>query len=337
MAEIALLVIDPRGDKHAELVEDSRPVRDLIPVLVRRLGMPAELGYQMIPAATGRALPVDFSPARSGVGAGSEVYLNPVRDDLFTSVLRQLYKEAKDHVRDRLWKLAREKLEEIMRVDPQYPDPAGIVHVVFNRTVEPRSPGAEPRGRSRGRPRRQQLDYGRDAAVSAAPGGSSGAASVLGVLVVLAGLGIAAYVWVPWDKVKQEFQKHQQQAQVNAPGKVNDPKPQLEEKDAYAIWLVGDGEEVICGRRSEIEKTPTGHLHGWGLDNVKTVGESGVSFKMARGPFPTAEEARKAYEAELIPGSTRDHNVANYTSAQFRFSTKKDQRHMIDNATRFLR
>lgn len=156
----------------------------------------------------------------------------------------------------------------------------------------------------------------------------------------LVGLGTGTYAYVPWDKVKEEVEKQQKQlAQANPPG-ATPPKAgakRVDEKDGYAIWLIGKDEEVICGRRSEIEKAPMGSLHGWGLDWKKTVGESGSEFKLARGPFATLDEAKRAYEAELVPNATRDHGISNYTSAEFRFSTKPTKRHMIDNATRFLK
>src|SRR5688572_27383998 len=99
MAEIAVLVIDSSSRKHAQLIDDTRPVRDLIPLLVRRLGMPKELSYQMIPTDTGRPLPVNDSLAQSDIPPGAELRLAPLHDSIYDEVLRALYKEAKDYVR----------------------------------------------------------------------------------------------------------------------------------------------------------------------------------------------------------------------------------------------
>lgn len=238
MAEIAVLVIDPGSRKHAQLIEANRPVRDLIPVLVRRLRMPDDLNYQIIPAATGRAVPVNFTPTQAGIVAGSEVQLSPVQDDVFDAILRRIYKEAKNYVRDRLWDLAREKLEELHRVDPQYPDSAGIVQVVYNRTVEPRSFDAGPRDRPRGRPRRRNLDYGRNAAVPSASTAASGA-SVFGKLIgftMCCGM-IAAGGYAAWqDPAARGWMKRQIAQVTGKPAASGDVLAALRETGTEQGW-----------------------------------------------------------------------------------------------------
>jgi hypothetical protein len=102
--------------------------------------------------------------------------------------------------------------------------------------------------------------------------------------------------------------------------------------DPYAVFVVGVYNEVIVGRRSAIEAARQSSLTGWGLSN-QTVKQSGAKFTMIRGPFRTAAEARQAYQANLIPNSTRVKPLALGTVARFRFDGKE---HGIDNALDFL-
>ena len=130
MAEIAVKLIDPGGYHFAQLVDDRQPVRQIIPLFVERLGLPAELHYQIIPSATGQALYVDSTLAGSGVKAGAELLLRPVRNSFLQVLLDKMYEEAKSYVADQLWSLAKQQLSIIFRLDPAYPDRDGLRDVL---------------------------------------------------------------------------------------------------------------------------------------------------------------------------------------------------------------
>lgn len=335
MAEIAIVVIDPAGNRSAQLVDNYAIVRNVIPMMVTRLGLPTELYYQLIPHGTNSKLPVDKSLVASAVRPGAELHLIPVRDTVFAQITRKLYDEAKDYASKKLWELARQKLDQLFRTFPEQPDPAGLLNIVPGYGVGSAGPGtAASGGGAFAAPAMPGAPAAGAATKPPPPEPSGGGFGCLLFLAVVVGGGIAAYQYRL--ELEQWWVKNRPEWAKDIGPKSGDAKDKKDanDKDAYGIFLVGKEEEVICGQRSVIEKTPKGNLHGWGLDNVTTVGQSGVELRMIRGPFATADETRKAYEAEKIVGSEKDMGIANYTKAKFRFDNKE---HMIDNATRLLR
>ncbi len=313
MADIAVMVIDPGGNRFAQLVDDQLPVRTLIPALVGRLGLPPELNYLIVPAGHSRGLPVANSLAQSGIAAGAQLYLVPARDTVFDQVMKKLYEEARDYAKKKLWEYARQRLELIFRTEPEYPDPAGLTRTV---------PGAPTPGPPFGLPTGAPAPA--PPAAARPTGAEAGAESSAGCFVVLIVVGViaAAVYWKPWEKVK-------------LPGKQNAPGAKAVQKaETYGVYVGGGYDEVIVGRMSDILDTPTPQLVGWGLDNTKKVKDTGATFRMVLGPFNTADEARRAYEDSKIAGTERDLPLARGTVARFRFDGKD---HMIDNATRVLR
>src|SRR5262245_12584126 len=126
MAEIALKVVDPGGYRFAQLVDDQEQVRRLLPLFVDRLGLPRELNYYLVPSATGRALPADISFRQAGVKPGAELVIRVARDPLLQMLVAKLYKEAKRFMTDEVWDLARQRLRDLYRLDPNYGDPAHL-------------------------------------------------------------------------------------------------------------------------------------------------------------------------------------------------------------------
>ncbi|VTU01869.1 unnamed protein product [Gemmataceae bacterium] len=339
MAQIAIMVIDPGGNRFAQAIDNYAQVRHAIPVFVNRLGLPEQLTYQLIPVGTRSPLLVDKTLVANGVRPGAELRLQPIRDTLFAAVTKKLYEEARDYAAKKLWELARERLEQLFRTYPEQPDPAGLLQIVPGYAGGAAAPTAATAvsGAAAGGAAPPVPVPGPAAAGVEAAGGSGFGVGCL--IVILLGAGAAAFNnqneierW--WNKNKPEWARNAAKQQPGKDARAAKPAPDANSKEVYGVFLVGPGEEVICGRRSVIEGTPKGNLHGWGLDHVTTVGQSGVELRMIRGPFDTAEETRRAYEADLLPETVRDMGIANHTRARFRFDNKE---HMIDNATRLLR
>jgi hypothetical protein len=330
VAEIAVMVIDPGGNRFAQLVDDRLPIRTLVPPLVERLGLPRELNYLLVPAGATRGLPVDQSLAQSGYGAGAQLHLVPARDSLFDTVMKRIYAEAKDYAKKKLKEFAKQRLEMLFRADPNYPDPAGLAVQLGVDNLPFASAGGAAPGPAVAAP---PPDAPAPAPAPADPVATKSAATepttgCLVLIVIVA--GIVAYAnradikkW--WDR--QPFNKQ------NAPGLKQQQQPQ-QQQDPYGVFVGGGYDEVIVGRRSVSLDTPTTDLTGWGLDNRKKVRDVNPTFRMVLGPFDTADKARQAYNESKIAGTERDRPNGGATVARFRFDNKE---HMIDNATRVLR
>lgn len=152
MTTIAVSIIDPSGRLWAQLLDNGRLVREVIFMLVERMKMPDELNYQLTPAATGQPLKENITLRQAGVRAGAELELKPVHDRLLKILLDELYGQAKDYVKDQLWELAKKKLGEIYRLDPNYPDPSRLkeaVNAIFPGWSESVAGGQRPPMRAR--------------------------------------------------------------------------------------------------------------------------------------------------------------------------------------------
>lgn len=126
MAQIAVTILDPTSHRSAHLVETRLPVRDIIPPIAAQLRLPERATYQLFPLGSEHALPADESFAELGVPAGAELQLKPVRNPILKAILDKLYDEAKEYVEEQAWEFAKGKLEELLALDPTYPDPLAL-------------------------------------------------------------------------------------------------------------------------------------------------------------------------------------------------------------------
>jgi hypothetical protein len=295
MAEFAVMVIDPGGNRIAHLVNDQRTTRDLIPILVARFGLPAELMYQLVPAGHRQGLYVDDTLARSGVGAGAVLYLVPNRDSLYTTVLDRLYAEARQFVAEQLWDLARERLDKIFRTNPDYPDVARLLDRIAPHVIAEALPG---RPGARVDPAAGPGAAATAGATAAAAGGGGGLALLL-VLVVG-----GAVVYANREKIEKWWDK-QVNGKVAAPPKAPVPDPfanpalppavppgdegrPATQPKVYGLFVVG-GNEVHCGEEEAIKRVAAGRP-------VRLVGQ----------PLNSPQHIAREFEAQLIPGSFRD-------------------------------
>jgi hypothetical protein len=126
MAEKAFLIISPGNRRSAQLLEDQALIREILPILTARLDLPERLNYRLIPGATGKPLRLEDTLAKAQLSAGAELILQPVRDTLFNKLLQFLYDEAKSYLKGKAIDMAEEKMKEILRLDPEFPDPEGL-------------------------------------------------------------------------------------------------------------------------------------------------------------------------------------------------------------------
>jgi hypothetical protein len=221
MAQIAVTILDPSNNRSAHLVETRLPLRELIPLLVARLKLPERATYQLFRLGSENALPADKTLAESGVPAGAELQLKPVRNQILKAILDKLYEEAQGYVEEQAWELAKAKLEELFRLDPAYPDPLALERAVGSQVGSLRSvpPAERLASRSQSTARGRTPFSSTSATVTpppAPPSGGSGAyqlssagakasgMSCVGVTLMVAGVLIAgsialagAYVFLP--------------------------------------------------------------------------------------------------------------------------------------------
>jgi hypothetical protein len=126
MAEIAVVIIDPDKQRWAQLVDDNKRIRDLLPKLIRELKLPEKLNYELLLAELKTVLPEKETLNAAGVLPGAELLLRPKRDTLLTKMLDKLYDEAKDYVKDKAWDTAKDRIKTILRLDPEFPDSADL-------------------------------------------------------------------------------------------------------------------------------------------------------------------------------------------------------------------
>jgi hypothetical protein len=136
--EVAMTVIEPGGRRWAQLLNVDWPVRNLLPLIVSRLDLPDRLNYELQHMRTGMVLGQGDTLSASGIAAGEEMQIRPVRDKLLTDLLDALYDEAVGYAAKQLWGQVESRLETIFRLDPRFPDPKGIRYA----TGRPTSPGS---------------------------------------------------------------------------------------------------------------------------------------------------------------------------------------------------
>ena len=123
MREFVFSILDLNNRIWPQSLDVDRPVQQLLPELARRLDMPYELNYVLIPAGTNQPLDNRWTLAQLQIPLGAQLYLRPQRDSLLKKLLDELYDQAKDELKDRLLDQAKARLKKIFDLDPWYPDP----------------------------------------------------------------------------------------------------------------------------------------------------------------------------------------------------------------------
>lgn len=145
MSEIAVEIIDPAGEHHARLLDDDKPVKDVLPPLVKKLELPESVNYQLVPKETGKPLSEKETLSGAGIKAGAELELKAVRDRLLTTFLDALYVEIEEETVAEAWEAANERLQTLLRLDPSHPDPKGLGRAIETRTpISGPAPAAPP-------------------------------------------------------------------------------------------------------------------------------------------------------------------------------------------------
>ncbi len=99
MSEIAVAVRDPRGERHAQLLHDNLPVREVVLILADRLGLPTKLHYELIDLKASKALEAKRTLQAAGIAAGADLQLKPIYDKVFDTFVKALKDEIKDELR----------------------------------------------------------------------------------------------------------------------------------------------------------------------------------------------------------------------------------------------
>jgi hypothetical protein len=126
MAHIQTTVVAPGDRRSVWRLPDDQLIGMLIPTIVQQIELSQKINWQLVPAKTGRPLAEDTTLARARIPAGAVLKLEPVRNKLLKMLLDKLYEEAEGKIQDKLWDEALEKLDELHRYDPRYPDPKGL-------------------------------------------------------------------------------------------------------------------------------------------------------------------------------------------------------------------
>jgi hypothetical protein len=121
--EVAFFVIDLNEKSWPQLLDVDHQINHYLPKLAENLGMPGGLNYVLIPKGMQLALDGRHSLAQYRIPAGAELYVRPLRDHLLQRLLDRLYDQIKDEIKGQMIDAAKEKLKQILHLDPSYPDP----------------------------------------------------------------------------------------------------------------------------------------------------------------------------------------------------------------------
>ncbi|MEW6242093.1 MAG: hypothetical protein AB1564_14910 [Chloroflexota bacterium] len=184
MAEISVTIIDHRGRQSEQHLNNAVAARQVISSLVERLDLPKDLDYELVPAvADASPIPAHLTLTQAGITPGMELLLRAERNEKLTGYLEKLYDEVLDHVKDRLWDMARAKLEELFKLDPAHADPLNLKDTVLGGippgTPQPTPPPQQQMGQQLAKPSK-----------GCSPGCVIGAVVAAGAVVLLAGGGI---------------------------------------------------------------------------------------------------------------------------------------------------
>jgi len=189
MREVAFSIIDMHDKGWPQLLDVDRQVQLLLPNLVENLGMPRELNYVLIPKGINLPLDGRHTLAEYRIPGGAELYLRPLRDHLLKMFLDKLYDEVKDQIKEQLIDSAKEKLKQILQLDPTYPDPLRLKERLLG-TI-PQAPLPDPYGQqSRYQQQQPKPRSGKGCIIAGVVAG--GAALVFGGILVLSILVLPA-------------------------------------------------------------------------------------------------------------------------------------------------
>jgi hypothetical protein len=99
----------------------------------------------------------------------------------------------------------------------------------------------------------------------------------------------------------------------------------------YGVFLAGN--DMFVGRKSALGALKHWEIKGWGLSN-DVVGEA-VFHDVLNQQFSTAEEAKAAYMANMVPGSQHPRPLGLGPVARFQFDGGTKE-HSVENAFSFL-
>ncbi len=114
MAEIAVAVRDPSGNRFAQLLHDDLPVRELTLILADRLDLPNKLNYQLIDLVNGKALEASKTLKATKITAGAELQLKPIHDKAFDTLVEVLKDELAGELKDEARKETKETLGRLL-------------------------------------------------------------------------------------------------------------------------------------------------------------------------------------------------------------------------------
>ncbi|MFO0823800.1 MAG: hypothetical protein U0792_11895 [Gemmataceae bacterium] len=123
MAQIALTILDPAGNRSPVQVDNYTLVKQAMSTFVKQLGLPTQLNWQLIPVGTRSKLLTDKTLAAAGVKPNAELQLVPIRDVMFNNITTKLYGETREFANRELWDEASERFTLLLRVFPDHPDP----------------------------------------------------------------------------------------------------------------------------------------------------------------------------------------------------------------------
>jgi hypothetical protein len=123
---IPVIIIDPANYHWVQDIDTQLPIKQFLPGLVKRLGLPEKLKYVLVHPANRQPLPDAHTLAQAAIRPRDSLWIHPVRDSLLSDLLEDLYDKAADAIKDAAWDKAQELLEQQFRLDPRHPDSRGL-------------------------------------------------------------------------------------------------------------------------------------------------------------------------------------------------------------------
>lgn len=186
MALIPVMILDIWGRRMPFQLDGNVPVFNLLPLVIKQFDLPENIRYQLIHSASRQPLHPNATLHQAQIFPGTELYVQPVRDGLLRALQDQLYDEAKGLIQDKLFDLAKQKLDGLYRLDPTYPDPDHLRQKLWQPGFAPNQPHAQMMRRQPPKPKKGVSPMLIVGAVLAA--GAVGLVGVVGVVALAIGL-----------------------------------------------------------------------------------------------------------------------------------------------------
>jgi len=186
MALISVMILDVWGRRLPFQLDGNVTVSNLLPLVIRQFDLPENIHYQLIHAASRQPLHPSTTLNQARIFPGTEFYIQPVHDGLLRALQDKLYGEVKGLIQDKLTDLAKQKFDELTRLDPSYPDPDHLRQKLWQQ-------GAAP-APQQGQMQQRQVPKARKGASPALivggllAAGAVGLAGVVGVAALVIGL-----------------------------------------------------------------------------------------------------------------------------------------------------